>query len=149
MGEGVAEAERERELSRQALTGHLSALEDRVRGELDWRARLQRDGFRYAVIGAVTLAIAVSAVALRARRRRRQNAATPVTLTSLDDLAAQLDEIKEELAKRRKESGPLWQAVAVRAATAAAAAGGAAVARRALGRLAGGDLPEGEDAAGR
>ena len=145
MGEGVAEAERERELSRQVLAGHLSALEARVRSELDWRARLQRDGLRYAVIGVVTLVVAGSVVALRSRRRK-QSAAVPVTLTSLDDLAAQLDEINAELAKRRKESGPLWQKVAVRAATAAAAAGGAAVARRALGRLAGDGLPEGEGA---
>jgi len=145
VGEGVAEAERERELSRQVLAGHLSALEARVRSELDWRARLQRDGLRYAVIGVVTLVVAGSVVALRSHRRE-QSAAVPVTLTSLDDLAAQLDEIKAELAKRRKESGPLWQKVAVRAATAAAAAGGAAVARRALGRLAGDGLPEGEGA---
>lgn len=139
MGEGVAEAERERELSKQALAAHASALDARVRNELDWRARLQRDGLRYAVIGTVTLAITVSVVVLRSGRCRKES--PPVTATSLEDVAAQLDEIRDELAKGRKESGPLWQKLAVRAATTAAAAGGAAVARRAMERLGGTNVP--------
>jgi len=139
VGEGVAEAERERELSKQALAAHVSALDARVRDELDWRARLRRDGLRYAVIGTVTLAITVSAVVLRSRRRRKES--PPISVTSLEDIAAQLDEIRDELAKRRRESGPLWQKLAVRAATTAAAAGGAAAARQAMGRLAGDGAP--------
>ena len=86
MGEGVAEAERERELSKQALAAHASALDARVRNELDWRARLQRDGLRYAVIGTVTLAITVSVVVLRSGRCRKES--PPVTATSLEDVAA-------------------------------------------------------------
>ena len=137
MGQGAAEAESERELSKQALAAHVSALDARVRDELDWRARLRQDGLRYAVIGTVTVVIAVSVVVLRSRGRRKES--IPITVTSLDDIAAQLDEITRELAKRRKNSEPLWQRLAVRAATTAAAAGGAAVARRAMERLTGPD----------
>jgi hypothetical protein len=128
VGQGVAEAERERELSKQALAGDVSALGARVRDELDWRSRLQRDGFRYAVIGTAAVLLTVSVVVLRSRRQKKGD--EPATVTSLDDVAAQLEEIREELARRRKESGPLWQKLAVRVATTAAAAGGAAVARR-------------------
>ena len=133
MGQGVAEAERERELSKQALAAHVSALESRVREELDWRARLRSDGARYAVIGTVAVALAVSVLDLRSRGRRRE--APPAVVTSLDDVAAQLEEIRKELGRRRKENGPLWQRVALRAATTAAAAGGTAVARRAMERM--------------
>ena len=62
-------------------------------------------------------------------------------MTSLDDVAAQLDEIRQELARRRKEGGPLWQKLVLRAATTAAAAGGAEVARRAMERMTGSDEP--------
>ena len=139
MGQGVAEAERERELSKQALAGDVSALGARVRDELDWRSRLRRDGFRYAVIGTAAVLLTVSVVVLRSRRQKKGD--EPATVTSLDDVAAQLEEIREELARRRKESGPLWQKLALRAATTAAAAGGAVVTRRAMERLAGSDEP--------
>jgi hypothetical protein len=139
VGDEVAEAERERELSKQALAAHVAALDTRVRDELDWRSRLRRDGFRYAVIGTVAVVLTVSVVVLRSRGRREES--SPATVTSLDDVAAQLDEIRQELARRRKEGGPLWQKLAVRAATTAAAAGGAAVARRAMERMAGSDEP--------
>ena len=138
MGEGVAEAERERELSKQALAGDVSALGTRVRAELDWRSRLRRDGFRYAVIGTIAVLVTVSVV-LRSRGRGKES--EPVTVTSLEDVAAQLDEIKKELARRRRDSEPLWQKLAVRAGTTAAAAAGAAVARQAMERLAGSDEP--------
>jgi hypothetical protein len=139
VGDEVAEAERERELSKQALAAHVAALDTRVRDELDWRSRLRRDGFRYAVAGTVAVVLTVSVVVLRSRGRRQER--STATVTSLDDVAAQLDEIRQELARRRKEGGPLWQKLAVRAATTAAAAGGAEVARRALERMAGSDEP--------
>ena len=139
MGQGVAEAERERELSKQALAGDVSALGARVRDELDWRSRLRRDGFRYAVIGTAAVLLTVSVVVLRSRRQKQGG--EPATVTSLDDVAAQLEEIRQELARRRKVGGPLWQKLAVRAATTAAAAGGAAVARRAMERMTGSDEP--------
>jgi hypothetical protein len=139
VGHEVAEAERERELSKQALAAHVSALDTRVRDELDWRSRLRRDGFRYAVIGTVAVVLTVSVVVLRSRGRRKES--STATVTSLDDVAAQLEEIRQELARRRKESGPLWQKLVVRAATTAAAAGGAVVARRAMERMTGSDEP--------
>jgi len=142
VGEGTAEAERERELSKQALAAHVSALEARVRDELDWRARLRRDGLRYAVIAGVAVIVAVPVV-LRARRRSRRED-SPGVVSSLDDISAQLEEIRAELARRRKEGGPLWQKLALRVATTAAAAGGAAVARQVLARMAG-DAPAGSD----
>jgi hypothetical protein len=138
VGQGVAEAERERELSKQALAGDVAALGTRVRAELDWRSRLRRDGFRYAVIGTIAVLVTVSVV-LRSRGRGKES--EPVTVTSLEDVAAQLDEIKKELARRRRDSEPLWQKLAVRAGTTAAAAAGAAVARQAMERLAGSDEP--------
>jgi hypothetical protein len=138
VGQGVAEAERERELSKQALAGDVSALGTRVRAELDWRSRLRRDGFRYAVIGTIAVLVTVSVV-LRSRGRGKES--EPVTVTSLEDVAAQLDEIRKELARRRRDSEPLWQKLAVRAGTTAAAAAGAAVARQAMERLAGSDEP--------
>ena len=58
-------------------------------------------------------------------------------MAPLDDVAAQLEEIREELARRRKQGGPLWQKLAVRAATTAAASAGAAIARRAMETLGG------------
>jgi hypothetical protein len=137
VGDEVAEAQRERELSKQALAAHVAALDTRVRDELDWRSRLRRDGFRYAVIGTVAVVLTVSVVVLRSRGRKKES--STATVTSLDDVAAQLDEIRQELARRRKEGGPLWQKLAVRAATTAAAAGGAAVARQAMERVAGSD----------
>ena len=138
MAQGVAEAESERELSKRALAAHVSALDARIRAGLDWRARLRRDGLRYALVGAAAVAVTVSVVALRSRRHRSQ--APPVTVASLDDIAAQLEEIREELARRRKEGGPLWQKLAVRAATSAATAAGAVAARRAMEALGAADL---------
>ncbi len=146
MGQGVAEAERERELSKQALAAHVTALDARVRAELDWRARLRRDGLRYAIIGVAALAVTVSVVVLRSRRRRPEPA--PLTVTSLDDIAAQLEEIRDELARRRKQSEPLWQRLAVRAATTAAAAGGNAVARRVMESFGAGVPGPGEESGG-
>ena len=137
MDQGLAEAERERELSKQALAERVSILGTRVRSQLDWRAKLRRNGGRYAVIGTVTVAIAVSVIVLRSRSRRQES--DQVTVTSLDDIAAQLQEIKDELAKRRKESGPLWQKLALRAAATAASAGGSMMARRAMERMTGGE----------
>ena len=130
----------ERELSKQALAAHVSALDARVRDELDWRARLRRDGL--ALCGHRDgdrghRGFGGGAQVAPGRRKEKQ----PVSVTSLDDVAAQLEEIREELARRRKKSGPLWQKLAVRAATTAAAAGGAAVARRAMERMAGSDEP--------
>jgi len=134
VGQGVAEAERERELSKQALAARVSMLGDRVRGELDWRAKLRRDGLRYAVIGIAVVVIGTSVLVLR-RRSRKEPA--EVAVTSLEDISAQLTEIRAELAKRRKDSAPLWQKLALRAATAAATGAGGMAARKAMEELGG------------
>src|SRR5579872_5959213 len=54
---GTDEAQRQKELTKQALEQSAGRLEQRVRAELDWKARLRRDGPRYAAIagGAVLL----------------------------------------------------------------------------------------------
>jgi hypothetical protein len=137
MGQGAAEAERERELSKRALATRVSALGSRVRGELDWRAKLQRDGLRYAVIGTVAVVVAATVIAIRARRPRKESA--EITVTSLDDIAAQLTEIRAELDRRRKDDSPLWQRLAIRTATAAAAGAGGVAARKAMERFDGGE----------
>ena len=140
MAQRVAEAERQRQLSRQALAEHASALGDRVRHELDWQARLHRDGLRYAVIGTAVVVIATAVVLVRVSRRPKKES-REVTVTSLADVAAQLGEIKAQLAKRGKDPGPLWQRLTVQAATAAAAGAGGVVARRLLERF--GEASEG------
>ncbi len=147
MGEGVAEAERERELSKQALTERVASLGARVRSELDWKAKLRRDGLRYAVVGSAALVIAASVILIRSRRPKKE---TPeLTIASLDDIARELNEIRAELTRRRRDQGPLWQKLAVRAATAAAAGAGGAAARRAMQRFEGASEPvPGQAAAG-
>jgi hypothetical protein len=141
VAQGVAEAERERELSKQALAAQVTALGERVRGQLDWRAKLRRDGLRYVVIGTVALVIATSVVVLRVRRSKHEED-PETTVASLDDIAKQLTEIRAELARQRRASGPLWQKLAVRAATAAAGAAGSVAARKAMERFEAGGGPE-------
>jgi hypothetical protein len=146
MGQGAAEAQRERELSKQALAARVSALEARVRASLDWRARLRRDGLRYLVIGTAVVVVAGTVIVMRLRRPHRQEA--EVAVSSLDDIATQLAEIRTELARRRRASGPLWRALATRATAAAAAGAGGVVARRVMERYEGGETGEGGEGAG-
>ena len=44
MGEAVDQAQKQRELSKEALAADLDRLEAKVRSELDVRSRLRRDG---------------------------------------------------------------------------------------------------------
>jgi hypothetical protein len=133
VAEAVAAAQRERELSKQALEARIGTLQGRVREELDWKARLRQDGARYAVAGAVIVVVAAAVIARR--RGRSPDDEADVAVASLDDVAAQLREIRKELAKRRGERGPLWRSLALRAAAAAAAAGGSMAARQLLERF--------------
>jgi hypothetical protein len=135
VGEAVAAAQRERALSKQALEARIGTLEGRVREELDWRTKLRQDGVRYAAAGVVVVVVVAGVVA---RRRHRSKKESPVVdVTTLDDVAEQLRSIRMELAKRRKENGPLWRALALRAAAAAAAAGGTMAAKQAMDRFSG------------
>jgi hypothetical protein len=142
VGEAVAAAQRERELSKKALEDRVGTLEGRLREELDWKARLRRDGVRYAVAGGAVVAVVALAVARRARAEKKESPAAGVT--SLDDVAEQLHDIRKELGRRRKDQGPLWRSLALRAAAAAAAAGGSMAAKQAMGRFSG--SPDGHGA---
>ena len=65
MAQAIDQAERERELTKQSLAGNIDRLEARLRAELDWKARLRRNGVRYALVGGVVVAGVVGAVVLR------------------------------------------------------------------------------------
>ncbi|MHB8718548.1 MAG: hypothetical protein ACYDAC_06620 [Candidatus Dormibacteria bacterium] len=134
MASGIDQAERERELTKQALASTLDRLESRVRRELDWKARLRRDGLRYALLGGAVLALGVGVVvAQKARAPKRAVAAAPATF---DDLAAEVAAIRKRLdgAKVSPDGSPLWQKLALRGAAAAAGAAGTYAARRLMAR---------------
>lgn len=134
MAQAIDQAERERELTKQSLAGNIDRLEARVRAELDWKARLRRDGVRYALVGGVVLAAAVGVLVLRRKLSRDEEPAAP-TASSLEEMAAELAAIRKKLESAKLEDGgPAWQKVAVRAVTAAAGAGGTYAARRFMAR---------------
>jgi hypothetical protein len=129
---GTDEAQRQRELTKQALAESAGKLEQRVRAELDWKARLRRDGPRYAAIagGAVLLIGTIVLVRSRLRRGKEEEAVAP---TTLEDLAAELEKIRKEI-KKGGDKTPIWQKVVLRGVSAAGAAGGAEVAKRMTAR---------------
>jgi hypothetical protein len=129
---GTDEAQRQRELTKQALAESAGKLEQRVRAELDWKARLRRDGPRYAAIagGAVLLIGTIVIVRSRLRRDKGEEAVAP---TTLEDLAAELEKIRKEI-KNGGDKTPVWQKVVLRGVGAAGAAGGAYAAKRVVER---------------
>lgn len=135
MVQAIDQAERERELTKQSLAGNIDRLEARVRAELDWKARLRRDGVRYALIGAAVTGAVVGVVVLR-RSLGGSHEASPKKVTSFDEIAAELADIRKKLdaAKIEPAGGPVWQKVALRAVSAAAATGGTYAARRFMTR---------------
>jgi hypothetical protein len=135
VGQAVAEAQHARELSKQALEAQVGTLEARVRRELDWRAKLRQHGPRYAVIAVATVSVVAGVIVLRIKFGRKDEK-VQVRVSTMDDIARQLTEIRQELDKRRKENGPLWHKLGLRVATAAAAAGGTLVARQLMERFA-------------
>ena len=132
MAPGTDEAQRQRELSKQALADSAGKLEERVRAELDWKARLRRDGPRYAAIagGAVVLIGTIVFVRSRLRRDKDEEETTPVTL---DDLVAELQALRKEV-KKGGDKTPVWQKVVLRGVSAAGSAGGAYAAKRLVDR---------------
>ncbi|MGA7987658.1 MAG: hypothetical protein WCB51_04590 [Candidatus Dormiibacterota bacterium] len=132
MAPGSDEAQRQRELTKQALEQSAGKLEQRVRAELDWKARLRRDGPRYAAIagGAIVLVGTIVIVRSKLRRNKPEEAVAP---TTLEDLAAELEKIRTEI-KKGGDKTPIWQKVVLRGVSAAGAAGGAEIARRVAAR---------------
>jgi hypothetical protein len=129
---GTDEAQRQRELSKQALANSAGRLEDRVRAELDWKARLRRDGPRYAAIagGAVVLIGTIVLIRSRLHRTEPEEETPPVTL---DDLVAELQALRKEV-KKGGDKTPVWQKVVLRGVSAAGSAGGAYAAKRLVDR---------------
>jgi hypothetical protein len=134
--QAIDQAERERELTKQSLSGNIDRLEARVRAELDWKARLRHDGIRYVLIGGVVVGAVVGAVMLRRSLGGKEEQAPARTSSSLDEIAAELADIRKRLdsAKVKPDSGSVWQKIALRAVSAAAAAGGTYAARRFMAR---------------
>ncbi len=134
MVQAIDQAERERELTKQSLAGNIDRLEARVRHELDWKARLRRDGVRYALVGGAAITAVVGAIVLRRvlRGSKEEPVAPP---TSIQEMAAELAAIRKKLDGAKIEDGaPAWQKLAVRGVSAAAAAGGTYAARRFMAR---------------
>ena len=139
MASGLDQAQQQRELTKQKLSADAARLEARVRAELDWRARLRRDGPRLIAIGAAA-AVLVGALVLVRTRLRRRKAEEPATAASLDELAAEIREIRKKLDKN--ERSPVLQQALLRGVTAAAAAGGRYAAKRVMEQQASGGREE-------
>ncbi|MBV8195674.1 MAG: hypothetical protein JOY80_09115 [Candidatus Dormibacteraeota bacterium] len=133
MAQGVDEARQQRELTKHALASDLDRLEARVRSELDWRARLRRDGPRIAAIGAAVLAVAATVLILRSRLRRHEDE-EPDEAPSLDDVALELREIRKTLEKHNGKSSSFVQKALLRGVSAAGSAGGQLVAKQMMQR---------------
>jgi hypothetical protein len=129
---GTDEAQRQRELTKQALAQSAGKLEQRVRAELDWKARLRRDGPRYAAIAGGAILLIGTLVIVRSRLRRDKGE-EEVAPTTLEDLAAELEKIRKEI-KKGGDKTPIWQKVVLSGVTAAGAAGGAQIAKRVTAR---------------
>ena len=132
MAPGTDEAQRQRELTKQALEQSAGKLEQRVRAELDWKARLRRDGPRYAAIAGGAIVLIGTLVIVRSRLRR-DKAEEEVAPTTLEDLAAELEKIRKEI-KKGGDKTPIWQKVVLRGVSAAGAAGGAYAAKQIVDR---------------
>jgi hypothetical protein len=129
---GTDEAQRQRELTKQALAQSAGKLEERVRAELDWKTRLRRDGPRYAAIAGGAVVLIATLVLIRSRLRH-DKADEEIAPTTLEDLAAELREIRKEI-KKGGDKTPLLQKVLLRGVGAAGAAGGAEIAKRVTAR---------------
>ena len=132
MAPGTDEAQRQRELTKQALAQSAGRLEQQVRAELDWKARLRRDGPRYAAIAGAAIVLIGTLLVIRSRLRRGGEDEV-VGPTTLEDLAAELQALRKEV-KKGGDKTPIWQKVALRAVTAAGSAGGAYAARMVVDR---------------
>lgn len=138
MGQGTAEARRrEVELTREALAEDVERFARKVRAELDWKARLRRDGPQIVAIGAAIAVLLIAVLVLRARLRSRDGDEEVLDGATVEDVARELRALREELDKRLTSSGGggILQKVAVAAAGSAATAGGKVAAGRILDRV--------------
>jgi hypothetical protein len=137
VGEAAAEAKRQVELTRVALESDIDRIVAKARHELDWRARLRRDGLRIVLVAGVVVVIVGSSLALRGARGRPENGRTKRD-PDIDshDLAKQIKALRREVAELKDgdNAQPTWMKFAIRAATTAAAAAGTAAARQMLER---------------
>jgi hypothetical protein len=133
VGQAVDQARRKRELSKEALASNLGRLETRVRAELDWRTRLRRDGPRIAMLGGATVLVVGGLLLVRKRLRHRDDGARARPAT-LEDLAAELEEIRRTLEKHNGKGESVAQKALLRALSAAGSAGGTYVAKRMMAR---------------
>ncbi|MBV9099555.1 MAG: hypothetical protein JOZ46_12005 [Candidatus Dormibacteraeota bacterium] len=132
MAQAVEQAQKQRELSKEALAADLGRFEAKVRSELDVKARLRRDGLRIAAIAGGALLLVGGLIVLRARLRKRGEGDDEDPAT-IEDLAEELREIRKELEKQRK-GGSGAQKLLLRGLTAAGSAGGSYVARQMMKR---------------
>ena len=147
MGQGLDEARQQRELSKTALAQDLDRLEARVRSELDWRARLQRERGRLIGIGVGVGVVVLGATAILVLRRvvRGKKPAEEPRPITLEELGTELHELRRVVEKKNGSSGSLVQKAVLRGVTAAGNAGGTALAREVLKRQMG--PPEGTETA--
>lgn len=145
MGQGVDEARKQRELSKAALAADLDRLEARVRADLDWRARLRRDGPKIAALGVAAIALLGTVLLLRGRLRREEPEIDAPT--SLEDVAAELRDIRRTLEKHNGSGGSVAQKALLRALSAAGTAGGTYLARRMVAQRRDSPVEEGAEAA--
>jgi hypothetical protein len=140
VGQATDQARHQVELTRVALAADIDRLEQRIRAELDWKARLRREGPPMAAIAGAVVIVAVGGYVLRRRfgggSKGGAEGAADGEAMSLEELTREVRALREELGGGKGKSGtsggsqPLWMKVAIRAATAGAAAGASMVARR-------------------
>jgi len=135
VGQATDQARHQVELTRVALAADIDKLERRIRAELDWKARLRREGPQIAAVAGAVIVVVVGGLVLRRALGKKGDDGEEEGTMSLDELTREVRALREELGGRRKrgtseDAQPLWQKVAVRAATAGAAAGASMLARR-------------------
>jgi hypothetical protein len=147
VGQAVDQKRQQVELTRVALAADIDKLERRIRADLDWKARLRRDGPQILAIAGGVVIVGVAVVVLRSRfgggsdaskgAAAGRKAASERRPASIDELAQEVRALREELQGKRKkgkgaaaEPEPVWQKLAVRVASAGAAAGASMLARR-------------------
>jgi hypothetical protein len=135
VGQATDQAKHQVELTRVALAADIDKLERRIRAELDWKARLRRDAPQIIAITGVVVLVVVGGIVLRRAVGKKGADGEEEGTMSLDELSREVRALRDELGGKRRHGAaappqPLWQKVAVRAATGGAAAGASLLARR-------------------